>query len=124
MANASRRLPSVTDKQLDGVAPAVAKRKWREGLPVTLKEMAVALELGYSTVRHYSKMPGFPMLKGFVHPTHFDRWLERSFHDQSSGAVMPAVADNLPLMNTISPQKFATLPIRAQKLMKDAGIQM
>jgi len=50
------------DKQLEGISEKEAKRRWREDLPVSLKEMAVALELGYSTVRSYCKMPGLSFL--------------------------------------------------------------
>jgi hypothetical protein len=122
MAKASRRLPNLADKQLAGVAPAVAKRKWREGLPVSLKQMAVALEVGYSAVRSYSKMPGFPMLKGFVHPRHFDRWLDECFRAQSAGAAPPPIAES-PLPRHIAQSQSSTLPLQAQKLLKDAGVR-
>lgn len=71
--------PEVHDKQLAVIVPEEAKRRWDSGLPCTLKQMAVALEVGYSVVRHWSKMPEFPMLKGFVFPKKFDLWLSASF---------------------------------------------
>jgi hypothetical protein len=120
MAKVSRGQPKVADKQLAGVHIGNAKRKWREGLPVTLKEMAVALELGYSTVRQYGRIPGFPMLKGNVFPRLFDLWLEECFRAQSSGAP-PALEDD----GEMVPRKNSTvrLPMQAQRLLADAGIR-
>jgi hypothetical protein len=119
-----RQNRSANDRQLGGVSQEVAKRKWHEDLPVNLKQMAVALEVGYSTVRHYSRMPGFPMLKGLVYPTHFNRWLEKCFSDQSAGAILPEAAEELPAPKMAQPQKSTSLPVKAQKLMRDAGFQM
>lgn len=113
---------SDNDRQLAGISKRIAKRKWREGLPVSLKEMAVALELGYSTVRSYSKMSGFPMLKGFVHPSHFDRWLADSFRDQSSGAT-PKPSQESPPPRSIPPRNDSLLPLQAQRLLRDAGVR-
>lgn len=125
MAKASREQPNVADKQLAGINVAEAKRKWREGLPVSLKQMAVALEMGYSTVRQYSKMPGFPMLKGFVHPKHFDHWLKECFQEQSSGAsTMQEGGFGAQIEGgTKAVTGTGRLPIQAQRLLEVAGIR-
>jgi len=43
------------DKQLANVNATDARRRWQENLPVTLKQMALALEVGYDQVRGWSR---------------------------------------------------------------------
>jgi hypothetical protein len=128
MTKASRIQRNVADKQLAGIDIVEAKRKWREGLPVTLKEMSVALELGYSTVRQYGKMRGFPMLKGCVFPRIFDSWLKECFRSQSSGAsAIPegsmATEMTRGVRSALGNNSATRLPIQAQRLLEVAGIR-
>lgn len=120
VATSSKELQKFADKQLAGVNLREAKRKWKAGLPVTLKQMAVALELGYSTVRQYAKMSGFPMLKGVVFPRQFDRWIGECFKSQSAGATEKPVCTGGEMVR--GRESAPQLPIRAQKLRSDAGL--
>lgn len=128
MAKASGRQSNVADKQLAGIDVAEAKRKWQEGLPVTLKQMAVALELGYSTVRQYSKMHGFPMMKGSVFPRYFDSWLKECFQAQSLGSPMlseeESAKEALSVVGSVlGKNSISHLPLQAQRLLEVAGVR-
>lgn len=119
MAKPPSKEPKLADRQLRGINVEDAKRKWAEGLPVNLKEMAVALELGYSTVRNYSKMEGFPMLKGCVFPRLFDAWLQECFRQHV--AVDPPVVS----AERARPERTSNvrLPMQARQLLSDAGVR-
>lgn len=51
-----------------------AARKWREGLPCSLKEMAVALGVSYGSALAWSKRDKFPLLEKRVFRGDFEMW--------------------------------------------------
>ena len=51
-----------------------ARRKWREGQPCTLKELAVALGVSYDTVRMLARLDGFPVMGRRVYRQDFEDW--------------------------------------------------
>jgi len=116
------------DRQLAGVDAREAKRRWEKNLPVTLKQMAAALELGYTVVRGWARMPGFPMLKGLLFPRMFERWLESSF-SQNSGTA-PALPAHRPLQavdktseSSCSHGSRGALPKLAARIYELAGLR-
>ena len=72
------------NKQLATVDVSEAKRKWSEGLPVRLKEMAVALEISYEAVISLKGLPGFPIQGGIVFPEDYRLWRQQRFGILSS----------------------------------------
>ena len=74
MSCACRIPKGAGNKQLASVDAQEAKRKWREDLPVSLKEMVVALEVGYDVVLGWRRQSGFPYALGKVFPSDFGRW--------------------------------------------------
>lgn len=68
----------MSDKQLSTVDKAAAKMRWQENLPCTLKQMAVALDVGYDEVRRgWAKEAGFPIIGRCVFRQQFEAWLTR-----------------------------------------------
>ena len=62
------------DKQLAVIDVQNAKRKLSENLPLSLKELACALEIGYDTVLAWRRQPGFPYDFGKIFPSNFEHW--------------------------------------------------
>ena len=69
----------MSDRQLQNINTQESIQKWKDGLPVSLKEMAVALDVGYETVRAWRRMPGFPYGEGVVFPSDFAEWRRGRF---------------------------------------------
>ena len=62
------------DKQLRGVALAAVLRKRQLGQALNAKEFAVLVGVSYSTARVWLRLPGFPVIRGFVFWEDFVRW--------------------------------------------------
>ena len=115
------------DKQLAKVNATDARRRWQENLPVTLKQMALSLEVGYDQVRGWSREDEFPF-DGLVFRQSFERWWAgrfrqvRKVHQRNSEHPQPLVADipgELVPMNGSS----AALPPKAERLAVLAGLR-
>jgi hypothetical protein len=78
--------------------------------------------LGYSTVRSYCKMPGFPMLKGFVYPRHYHQWVAECIRSQSVGATVNP-SDHAPPPQSMPSRNHSDRPPQARRMLKDAGIR-
>lgn len=55
----------------------------KQNLPVTLKEMAIGLDVSYSLMLDEAKAPGFPMWHGLVFPEDFVLYRRQKFADQA-----------------------------------------
>ena len=67
-------MPTPRDKQLSGVALAAVLRKRQLGQALNAKEFAVLAGICYSTARSWFRLPGFPVIHGFVFWEDFVRW--------------------------------------------------
>ena len=110
----------MSDAQLNTINAKTARQKWKDGRPVSLKEMAVALSVGYETVRTWKKMVGFPFAQRVIFPADFVEWRRARFglKDQSHKAERPqpesAGKSCEPSNSHDSP---TSLPLRAARLV-------
>ena len=112
------------NKQLAAIDEQEAKRKWREDLPVSLKEMAVALEVGYDVVLGWRRQQGFPFALGKVFPSDFGHWRRGCL-----GIPDPHIPERLqhsgvdkPDGSSLTHDLPASLPRKAARLAARAGL--
>ncbi len=67
------------DKQLERVDAPRAAERYRQNLPVSLKQLALALGVGYEQVRLWKRQPGFPYANRLILPEDFRLWRQRRF---------------------------------------------
>lgn len=112
------------DRQLAVIDVQNAKRKLSENLPLTLKELAIALEVGYDTALAWRRQPGFPYDFGKVFPSDFEHWRRQRLgipcqytHPNPQNTDIEA--------REISPMTYglpAGLPQKAARLAARAGL--
>ena len=61
-------------KDLTGKRAAEARRRWKQGLPVTLPQLAAAQCITYEQARTVAALPGFPRLGRLIYPADFLAW--------------------------------------------------
>jgi len=116
------------NKQLSTVDATDAKRRWRENLPVSIKQMAVAIEIKYGVARKWAKDPAFPLMDGFVFPRLFEEWSRQRFkrpahrkarvdalEDRQRSSA--GKSDESPQMRDLP----AALPLRAARLLAEVS---
>ena len=80
MVKKSSGLPQTPmGKRLPTKSGATARARFRAGLPVTLKQLAVALDVGYGTALAWARTEGFPYLRPYIFPEDFKLWRQRRF---------------------------------------------
>lgn len=119
------------NRQLATVQCEEAKRRWRENLPMTLKQLAVALEVGYDVPRKWSRMDGFPFADGLVFPRLFEAWNRSRFapparkSPKKAPAAVPEdrrpTAADKPGESASRRDSRAALPPRAARLLERAS---
>ena len=112
------------DKQLAVIDVQNAKRKLSENLPLSLKELACALEIGYDTVLAWRRQPGFPYDFGKIFPSDYEHWRKERLGIESVRAVarpQHADADNH-CVPSVPRALSATLPRKAALLIARAGL--
>lgn len=114
------------NKQLECVDVENAKRRWREDLPLNLKEMAAALETSYDAILAWRRQPGFPIDCGKVFRSDFDQWrrarlgLEKPY--PNTGAHPPHLAADKSHESALRRGSRAALPQKAALLAERAGL--
>lgn len=109
------------DRQLADVDVRDAKRRWKEGLPCNLKQIAVALEISYSAVRSWARMAGFPMVKGFVFAEDFHCWRRTCYTQVLETKTSPRSIEFAPVLKTTANAPDASKK-QARAIYKLAGI--
>lgn len=86
----------MSNQQLSKINRADTQRKYRDNIPMSLKELSIALELGYDSVRGW-KAQGLPMFAGKVFPLDFAAWrqqrIEQAGVPRSAGRRRRSIAD-------------------------------
>ena len=75
------------DKQLSAVDAEDAAKRYAANRPVTLKQLAVALGIGYDQVRGWADLDGFPYSNRLIFPEDFKLWRQRRFGLSGRGAA-------------------------------------
>lgn len=73
------------------LTPALTER-WKQGLPVTLPQLAAVNGLTYEQVRKLAAMPGFPKVAGKIWPEDFVRW-RRAIVETPEQSYPPSLQD-------------------------------
>lgn len=73
---------------------AAARARWEAGQPVTLRQFAAALGLGYWAAWKLTQEPGFPKVSRLIFRDDFERWKRAKVRQHPRPAV--AVAPPLP----------------------------
>ena len=115
------------NKQLECIDAESAKRRWREDLPLNLKEMAAALETSYDAIQAWRRQPGFPIDCGKIFRSDFELWrrarlgLEKPY--PNTGAHPPHSDADISRGSASTHGSPTALPRRAALLAERAGLR-
>ena len=107
------------DKQLRGLALQDILEKRRLDQALNAKEFSLAAGVSYSTAREWFRLPGFPVIKGFVFWGDFVQWR----HDQIS-VVRPEACSPQETKSSDSPASTKAglqFPGRAAQILREAS---
>ena len=110
-------MPPPRDKQLSGVALAAVLRKRQLGQALNAKEFAVLAGICYSTARSWFRLPGFPVIRGFVFWEDFARWRQARFANHADAQP----EEGCPLGQKSAQERITTLSPRASRILAEAG---
>lgn len=107
------------DKQLRGIALHDILEKRRLDQALNAKEFSLAAGICYSTAREWFRLPGFPVIKGFVFWGDFVQWRQT----QTSGAKLELViAQESKRLESAAPSQIGLkFPERATRILREAS---
>jgi hypothetical protein len=105
------------DKQVSGVNLNDVLQKRRLGQALNAKEFAVLVGVSYSTARGWFRLPGFPVLRGFIFWSDFVQWRRRQ---TGLDGIREAVGQEMDAKDRGSSGE-SKMPPRAALILAEAG---